>query len=552
MKLNTPKLTKTLMGAVMVLTFSHCLFDTTEEPDDSLVSSVATTESSQVVLSMSSAVAVSSVAQVEVSSIVNTTPVSSQELLVSNVSEVASVSSQDLISSAVSSSSEMPVSSMVTVAVTGLTLNKNTADLSIGATEQLVSAIEPLDATHQGVVWTSGDETIATVTTDGLITAVASGIAVITVTANDGHFSATCTVTVPVPPVIVTGVSMNLSASSAEVGETKQLVAIIAPAEATNMNMTWSTSDETKATVSESGLVTAVAEGQPVITATTEDGSFTAMFTYHISPATVSVTGVTVNKATTTIDAGLTEQLTATIAPANATNSTITWASSDETKVTVSADGLVTAVAPGTAVITATTEQGSFTVICAVTVVAELILYAIDSEDDGFTGGNIGGRIGADNLCAANKPAGVTQTTIHAMITVNAADNIALMPANYGFSAEAVINAVDGTLLGNSFAQIIDQDWQDPTTQWQVDPFNGDLAAKLGTNAMYALVGGDDFVNMVDATGGGNCSEFTSNADVGYGGIDLSSGNLMIEAGSYSCDPGAMWYQQYAILCLAY
>ncbi|MGL1934494.1 MAG: Ig-like domain-containing protein [Fibrobacterales bacterium] len=548
MKLNKQILTKILMGTVMVLIFSHCLFDTAEETDDSLVDSVAAVESSQTILPMSSAAVVSSVSKVEVSSAVNAVLVSSQALLVSSVAEVATVSSQVPISSAVSSSSEVPV----ILAVTGLTLNKNITELSIGLTEQLVAAIGPLDATHQGVAWTSGDETIATISTDGLITAVASGSAGITVTANDGGFYAICTVTVPIPPVLVTSVTLNLSASSAEVGDTKQLLTTVEPADATHKNVIWITSDETIATVSENGLVTAIAEGQPVITVTTEDGSFIAIFTYHISPATMSVTGVTLNTATTTVDVGLTEQLTATVGPVDATYQNVIWSTSDEAIATVSDDGLVTAVSMGEAVITATSEDGGFTAICTVTVTQELIMYAIESETDGFTGGDLGGRIGVDDLCTAHKPAGVTQTTVHAMVTIDAADNIALMPVNYGFSAESVIKAVDGTLLGNSFAKIIDQDWEDPTTQWQVDAFTGDLMAKLGTNAPYALVGGNDFVNMIDATEGGSCNGLTISTDEEYGAIDLSSGNLMIEFGPYSCDPNAMWYQQYAILCLAY
>jgi hypothetical protein len=84
--------------------------------------------------------------------------------------------------------------------------------------------------------------------------------------------------------------------------------------------------------------------------------------------ADVSVTGVTLNKTSTSIPVGSTEQLTATIAPANATNQNVTWSTSDAGKATVSLSGLVKAVAAGTATITVTTVDGGFTATCTVTV----------------------------------------------------------------------------------------------------------------------------------------------------------------------------------------
>ncbi len=84
--------------------------------------------------------------------------------------------------------------------------------------------------------------------------------------------------------------------------------------------------------------------------------------------STVSVTGVSVNPTTATIDAGNTQQLTATVEPTNATNQNVTWSTSDSNIATVDADGLVTGIAPGTATITVTTEDGNFSATCLVTV----------------------------------------------------------------------------------------------------------------------------------------------------------------------------------------
>lgn len=86
-----------------------------------------------------------------------------------------------------------------------------------------------------------------------------------------------------------------------------------------------------------------------------------------VTPTNISVTGITVTPTTATVKAGSTTTLTATVAPANATNKSVTWTSNNESAATV-ANGVVTGVAEGTATITATTVDGSFTANCTVTV----------------------------------------------------------------------------------------------------------------------------------------------------------------------------------------
>ncbi len=99
------------------------------------------------------------------------------------------------------------------------------------------------------------------------------------------------------------------------------------------------------------------------------------------NPGNTAVTGVSLNKTTTSISLNNTEQLVATIAPANSTNHNITWSSSDDTVATVSTDGLVTAKVTGTAIITATTVDGSFTASCSVTVVFKSKTTGYDDSD---------------------------------------------------------------------------------------------------------------------------------------------------------------------------
>ncbi len=154
---------------------------------------------------------------------------------------------------------------------------------------------------------------------------------------------------------------------------TGQITATIAPSDASNKGITWSSSDPSIATVApvtgspHIGLVTAKAVGSCTITATTADGAKVAECV--VTVATVPVTGITLNKTAQTINKGATFQLTATISPADASIQALTWSSSDTAIATVNATGKVTAVAGGTATITCKATDGSNkTATCDITV----------------------------------------------------------------------------------------------------------------------------------------------------------------------------------------
>lgn len=173
--------------------------------------------------------------------------------------------------------------------VTGVTLNKATLELGIGATEKLTATVAPKDAKNKSVTWSSSDEDIATVSSTGEVTAVAEGTATITVTTVEGGFTATCEVTV-LPPVKVTGVSLNKAELTLETGQSSKLTATVTPDDAADKSVTWSSSAEDVATV-DGGTVTAISEGTATITATTVDGGFTATCTVTVKPGTPIVGG---------------------------------------------------------------------------------------------------------------------------------------------------------------------------------------------------------------------------------------------------------------------
>lgn len=165
----------------------------------------------------------------------------------------------------------------------------------------------------------------------------------------------------PVFPVPATGITLNHSTLSLAVGGSVALTATLTPENATDA-VVWSSNNKEIAEVSNNGTVTAKALGTATITATV--GSYTA--TCEVTVA-VPVTGVSLDKATMSLTAGSTGTLTATITPENATNKNLTWTSDNEAVVAVS-DGVVSAVAAGTANITVTTADGGKTATCVVTV----------------------------------------------------------------------------------------------------------------------------------------------------------------------------------------
>jgi uncharacterized protein YjdB len=149
--------------------------------------------------------------------------------------------------------------------------------------------------------------------------------------------------------------------------KTAQLTPTIAPTDASDKTVTWASDDTGVATVNSSGLVTGVGEGTCTITCATTDGEFEA--TCDVTVTAILITSLTLNATAQTIDKGETFQLTPTIAPTDASIKEVEWLSSDTDIATVSAAGLVTAVAGGSCTISCAATDGSGkTAECAITV----------------------------------------------------------------------------------------------------------------------------------------------------------------------------------------
>ena len=250
------------------------------------------------------------------------------------------------------------------VSVSSVTLDKETLTLKIGETYSLTATVLPENAANKRVSWSSSNTSVAMVNSNGKVTAISVGSAIITVTTEDGGKKATCSVSVN--PIPVTGVSLNKTSMTLLIGGTEKLTATVSPSNATNKNVTWSSSNTNIATVDSNGNVSAISVGTAIITVKTEDGGKMATCSVTVNP--ISVTGVSLDQTSLTLTEGDTKTLTATVSPSNATDKSVTWSSSNTSVATVSSSGLVTAKSAGSATITVTTKDGSKTATCKVTV----------------------------------------------------------------------------------------------------------------------------------------------------------------------------------------
>ena len=256
------------------------------------------------------------------------------------------------------------------VPVQSVGLNNSTLELSEGEGAQLTAHFNPENATNKNVTWRSDNESIAKVDQNGNVVGQTPGTTTITVTTEDGGKTASCEVTVKETPVAVTGVGLNTNKVELSVGEGNKLVATVTPEAAANKEVTWSSNNPEVATVEQDGKVVAQKPGNATITVTTKDGNKTATCEVTVKETPVAVTGVGLNTNDLKLSAGEGNQLVVTITPQHATNPKVTWKSSAPEVATVDANGKVIAQAPGTAMITVTTEDGNKTATCKVTVLS--------------------------------------------------------------------------------------------------------------------------------------------------------------------------------------
>lgn len=237
------------------------------------------------------------------------------------------------------------------IQVDSITLNKTGISIVQGKTAELVATIHPLNATNQEIKWSSSNEDIAVVYLGNV---VALEVGEVEITAECDGKTATCVVTVTKseePVIKVEQIIFDKESVELDVGENDYIKATIVPANATDQNIFWITSNNNVAVTN--GALTGVKEGQCIVTA--RCGGKSADCIVMVNP--VKVQSVNVSPVSMILTPYYTGTLNAVVKPDNATNKTIVWTSSDETICTV-ANGIVTSTGKlGTATITATVDD---------------------------------------------------------------------------------------------------------------------------------------------------------------------------------------------------
>lgn len=308
---------------------------------------------------------------------------------------------------------------------------------SAATDEKVAKAAEKLT-----IEWTSSDESVATVDETGTVTAVAAGEANVTASVKDADIAASTHIKVVVTP---TGVAAPESIDLVTNGEnTKDLDAKLVPADATDVKLAYESSDESVATVDETGKVTAVANGECTITtyvtAKTEDAEASELSAVVVEAAdseevddsvatmpedlaamdsafgvvpenlkaetkvtvTTNVEGIALDKTEGVLTVGNTVTVTATVTPDTTTNASVTWTSSDEAIATVDSEGKITAVAPGTATIIATSDSNpDASAAYAVTVQAKKVVTSTSTKTSSKSNSGNTGRSSNNGAAAA-------------------------------------------------------------------------------------------------------------------------------------------------------
>ena len=430
--------------------------------------------------------------------------------------------------------------SKTVVAVTSVTLNKSSLTLTEGGSETLVATVKPDDATDKTVTWTSSKTSVATVDSNGKVTAVAEGTA--TITAKAGDKSATCSVTVNKATVAVTSVTLNKSSLTLTEGGLETLVATVKPDDATDKTVTWSSTNTTVATVSSVGVITAKSAGSATITVTTNDGGYEATCSVSVNKAAVAVTSVSLNKTSLSMTEGDSETLVATVKPDNATDKTVTWTSSKTSVATVDSNGKVTAVAEGTAIITASAGDVSESCLVSVhSIIANNIIY-YKSSNGSVVSPNYGASFGS-KLTSNVYVDGQGVMTFEGDVTTIGAGAFQSSPylkeivipntvTSIGDKAFYKCSRLTDIFLGNAVLSIGKDSFRECTSLKGIDIPNG--VTSIGATAFYECSSLEDVLlgsglTSIGRSAFGRCHKLTS--------ISIPNGVSIIQINTFAyCD----------------
>lgn len=282
------------------------------------------------------------------------------------VTAVSAGSATITASSAVSSDKKATCAVTVTakvVRVKTVTLTPSAMELLVGETREIAVTILPTNAANKALTWSSSDQSIVLVDSYGKVTAKSNGTATVTCTSQDNpEAKGTCQITVSLPPVAVTSITLSKTSLTLSYGSSSRLVATISPSDATDQSVEWSSDKTSVASVDQTGLITA---GRTAGTATITVKSVkypevVATCSVTVVASIVAVTGISISPRNFSIYVGETKKITATVSPSNATDKTVTWQAAGGAYVTVDQQGNVKGLKPGNTTVTAFAGGGSY------------------------------------------------------------------------------------------------------------------------------------------------------------------------------------------------
>lgn len=238
-----------------------------------------------------------------------------------------------------------------------LTVSPQTLNLKLGGSSQLIASVLPEKANNQ-ISWSSTNSRVATVDSNGLVSAVGMGSAtIIARTINDITYNVNVLVgnySKEVRSILVTTNYISLAVSNS-----KQLAVAFTPADASNKNVFWTSSNPSVATVDKYGVVKAISPGSTIIKATSEDGGYTDTATIEVVnyDNIIEEKSIAFDSSSYTVGIGSTKSLIPIITPSNATFKSVRFESSNPSIATVDENGVVRGLKEGTVSITATTNR---------------------------------------------------------------------------------------------------------------------------------------------------------------------------------------------------
>lgn len=340
------------------------------------------------------------------------------------------------------------------VPVSSITLDvSQELSLAVGMDSAITYAIAPADARDKSLRWKSSNELVATVSPDGVVTALSVGRTTISVTpaVGFGCEDAVKSISLQVIPEIIKVTQMTFTNTETEVyeGDRLQLLTELLPADHTYSHLYWSSSNENIATVDASGLVTGVSAGDVDITAATHDGSGVKA-SYHLTvKRSVAAEDVNILPYDKVLYFMQPLQLTFTTTPEDATRATIDWSSDDETILSVDNNGLVIARNFGTATVTATCSATGKSSSITLTVDPGFFIWDSSNEFEQWSINSNLGRINRNN--------GVLECTVtddaNARIYIQRAYSTAKNLIDFNFNKYPIIAfSADASLNGAGVA----------------------------------------------------------------------------------------------------